>query len=153
MLENETFYFYLTRDVLLSYSFFFFLFYCFVSFRFFARGGERERGKFYPLILNRIKISSRIIRCVDVKFFLICFSYVLINIFFFFFAVCRTKDSLQLASYFRNIFFVFFNQRNCNCPHTRNRSLVVTTEVQQIYNYLNCITHFRLSRALYWNFF
>lgn len=107
MLENETFYFYLTRDVLLSYSFFFFLFYCFVSFRFFARGGERERGKFYPLILNRIKISSRIIRCVDVKFFLICFSYVLINIFFFFLLFVARKIRYSWLPTFE-IFFLFF---------------------------------------------
>lgn len=154
MLENETFYFYLTRNVLLSY---FFSFFFLLEFRnHFAFLRERGKKKITLLFWTKIKfriLLELLLRCVDVKFFLICFWYnFLINIYFFLlFLVARRICYSWLPTF--EIFFFSFNQRNCNCPHTRNRSLVVTTEVQQTYSYLNCITHFRLSRAPYWNFF
>lgn len=154
MLENETFYFYLTRNVLLSYFFpSFFLLEFRNHFAFL-----RERGKKKITLLFWTKIKFRILlelllRCVDVKFFLICFWYILINIYIFFCCFLSHEGFVTVGFLLSKYFFLSFNQRNCNCPHTRNRSLVVTTEVQQTYSYLNCITHFRLSRAPYWNFF
>lgn len=108
MLENETFYFYLTRNVLLSY---FFSSFFLLEFRnHFAFLRERGKKKITLLFWTKIKfriLLELLLRCVDVKFFLICFWYILINIYFFFFCCFLSHEGFVTVGFLLSKYFFF----------------------------------------------